>query len=92
MPDPRPPACRRPGGGSGAAGSGRSGGSSPCRSLMTWVVALASAGYSKLIQLVMTAFQAQSPAVLWWGPLGVIGLSCANAVGQYLQGDHRQPR
>ena len=52
---------------------------------MTGVVALASAGYSKLIQLVMTAFQAQSPAVLWWGPLGVIGLSCANAVGQYFK-------
>ena len=46
------------------------------------LVALASAGYSKLIQLVMTAFQAQSHAVLWWGPLGVIGLSCANAAGQ----------
>ena len=29
--------------------------------------------------------------MLWWGPLGVIGLSCANAVGQYCQGDHRQP-
>ena len=25
--------------------------------VMTWVVALASAGYSKLIQMVMTAFQ-----------------------------------
>ena len=53
--------------------------------MMTWVVALASAGYSKLIQLVMTAFQAQSPEVLWWGPLGVIGLSCANAAGQYFK-------
>lgn len=50
---------------------------------MTWVVALASAGYSKLIQLVMTAFQAHSEAVLWWGPLGVIGLTAANAAGQY---------
>ena len=29
---------------------------------MTAVVALASAGYSKLIQLVMAAFQSQSPA------------------------------
>ena len=52
---------------------------------MTWVVALASGGYSKLIQLVMTAFQNQSASVLWWGPLGVIGLSCANALGQYFK-------
>ncbi len=50
---------------------------------MTAVVAVASAGYSKLIQLVMTAFQNHSESVLWWGPLGVIGLSGANAVGQY---------
>jgi subfamily B ATP-binding cassette protein MsbA len=52
---------------------------------MTWVVALASAGYSKLIQLVMTAFQEHSASVLWWGPLGVIGLSAANAAGQYFK-------
>ena len=52
---------------------------------MTWVVALASAGYSKLIQLVMAAFQAHSPEVLWWGPLAVVGLSCANAAGQYFK-------
>jgi ATP-binding cassette, subfamily B, bacterial MsbA len=50
---------------------------------MTGVVALASAGYSKLIQLVMTAFQSGSPSVIWWGPLGVIGLSLANGLGQY---------
>ena len=23
--------------------------------------------------------------MLWWGPLGVIGLSCANALGQYFK-------
>ncbi len=50
---------------------------------MTGIVALASGGYSKLIQLVMAAFQQHTNSVLWWGPLGVIGLSCANAVGQY---------
>src|SRR4029079_13180013 len=42
-----------------------------------------SAGYSKLIQMVMSAFQTDSETVLWWGPLGVIVLSGANAVGQY---------
>ena len=52
---------------------------------MTGVVAVASAGYSKLIQLVMTAFQAQSESVLWWGPLGVIVLSSASALGQYFR-------
>ena len=52
---------------------------------MTMVVAVASAGYSKLIQLVMTAFQAGSSSVLWWGPLGVIVLSSANAFGQYFK-------
>jgi len=50
---------------------------------MTGVVATASAGYSKLIQMVMTAFQTHSETVLWWGPLGVVALSGANAVGQY---------
>jgi subfamily B ATP-binding cassette protein MsbA len=52
---------------------------------MTGIVALASAGYSKLIQLVMTAFQTGSPSVVWWGPLGVIGLSLANGIGQYVK-------
>ena len=52
---------------------------------MTAVVALASAGYSKLIQLVMTAYQQGTPSVIWWGPLGVIGLSCANGLGQYVK-------
>ena len=50
---------------------------------MTALVAVASAGYSKLIQMVMTAFQAGEPSVLWWGPLGVIALSGASAVGQF---------
>jgi subfamily B ATP-binding cassette protein MsbA len=51
--------------------------------LMTAVVALASGGYSKLIQMVMSAFQTHSETVLWWGPVGVIALSGANAIGQY---------
>lgn len=53
--------------------------------LMTLIVALASAGYSKLIQVVMTAFQAHSADVIWWGPAGVIALSAVNAVGQYFR-------
>ena len=50
---------------------------------MTAVVSLATAGYSKLIQLVMAAFQSGSSSVIWWGPLGVILLSTANGAGQY---------
>jgi subfamily B ATP-binding cassette protein MsbA len=52
---------------------------------MTAVVSVASAGYAKLIQLVMTAFEAGSATVIWWGPLGVICLSFASAVGQYFR-------
>ncbi len=52
---------------------------------MTGLVAVASAGYSKLIQMVMTAFQSGAEAVIWWGPAGVIGLSCASAIGQYFK-------
>ena len=52
---------------------------------MTLLVAAASGGYSKLIQLVMTAFQAGTPSVLWWGPLGVIALSSASAIGQFFK-------
>ncbi|MBB5223468.1 subfamily B ATP-binding cassette protein MsbA [Amaricoccus macauensis] len=52
---------------------------------MTGIVALASAGYSKLIQLVMTAFQGDTSGVAWWGPAGVIVLSAANGIGQYFR-------
>ena len=50
---------------------------------MTAVVAVASAGYAKLIQLVMSAYETGDPSVIWWGPLGVIVLSAVNAIGQY---------
>lgn len=53
--------------------------------LMTGIVAIASAGYSKLIQMVMAAFQSGSQSVVWWGPAGVIALSVANGVGQYFR-------
>ncbi len=52
---------------------------------MTGVVAVASAGYSKLIQMVMAAFQDGSPQVVWWGPVGVVVLSVANGLGQYFR-------
>lgn len=52
---------------------------------MTAIVAVASAGYSKLIQLVMSAFERGTPEVVWWGPLGVIALTAANGIGQYFR-------
>jgi ATP-binding cassette, subfamily B, bacterial MsbA len=52
---------------------------------MTAIVAVASAGYSKLIQLVMQAFEDGRSEVVWWGPAGVILLSFANAIGQYFK-------
>lgn len=52
---------------------------------MTLVVAVASAGYSKLIQLVMSAFEHGDHGVIWWGPLGVVVLSAANGAGQYFK-------
>jgi subfamily B ATP-binding cassette protein MsbA len=52
---------------------------------MTWLVALSSAGYAKLIQMVMAAFEAGRSDVMWWGPLGVVVLSSASAIGQYFR-------
>jgi len=50
---------------------------------MMLVVAFASGAYAKLIQAVMTALEAADPAVIWWGPAAVIGLTAASAIGQY---------
>jgi subfamily B ATP-binding cassette protein MsbA len=50
---------------------------------MAIVVAVASAGYSKLIQLVMAAFESEDLSVIWWGPLGVIALSFAKGMGEF---------
>ena len=58
---------------------------------MTWVVAAASAGYAKLIQLVMDGFAADASAVMVWGPLGVIALSCGERDRAVLPRDDRQP-
>ena len=52
---------------------------------LTAVVAVASAGYAKLIQLVMAAYEARDPWVMYWGPAGVIALTIVNAVGQYFK-------
>ncbi len=47
------------------------------------IVAIASAGYSKLIQLVMEAFEARAVSVMWWGPLGVMTLAVAKGGSEF---------
>lgn len=43
--------------------------------VMMIFVAFGSAGYSKLIQEVMHAFETGDYSVMWWGPLGVVALT-----------------
>ncbi|GLQ33882.1 ABC transporter permease [Amylibacter marinus] len=49
------------------------------------IVALASAGYAKFIQMVIEGFETASNSVIWWGPLGIIVLTLSKGVSQYLQ-------
>ncbi|WP_111429789.1 ABC transporter ATP-binding protein [Rhodobacteraceae bacterium DSL-40] len=51
--------------------------------LMTVLVSATTGAYSKVIQLVMAALERTDPAVIWWGPLTVLGLTSLSAVGQY---------
>ncbi len=51
--------------------------------LFAAVAAVAAAGYAKLIQLVMQAFETEDPSVIWWGPLGVIALSTAKGLSEF---------
>lgn len=53
--------------------------------LMMIIVAVASAGYSKMIQLVMDAFQTRDFSVIWWGPAGVIALTVIRGGADYLR-------
>lgn len=51
--------------------------------VMMVLVAVASAGYSKLIQMVMEAFQSGDFSVIWWGPLGVVALTTLKGLSDY---------
>ncbi len=51
--------------------------------VMMVIVAAASAGYTKLIQEVMNAFEDSDFAVIWWGPLGVVILTALKGVCDY---------
>ena len=49
------------------------------------IVALAAAGYAKFIQIIIAAFEVNSPTVIWWGPIGIIALSLMKGFSQYGQ-------
>lgn len=49
------------------------------------IIAVASAGYAKFMQHVMSAFESSQRNVVYWGPLGVILLTSIKGVSQYLQ-------
>lgn len=49
------------------------------------VNAVATAGYSKIIQLIISAYETADASVIYWGPIGIIGLSTTKAVSTYLR-------
>ena len=51
--------------------------------VMMVLVALASAGYTKLIQEVMNAYADSDFSVIWWGPLGVVALTAIKGIADY---------
>ena len=52
---------------------------------MTVVVAAANGAYAKLIQVVMTAFEAKEQGAVWWAPAAVLALTAVNSTAQYLR-------
>ncbi len=49
------------------------------------VNAVATAGYSKIIQLIIAAYETVDPSVIYWGPVGIIVLSGSKATSTYLR-------
>jgi len=47
------------------------------------VTALASAGYSKAIQMIITAYETADSTVMYWGPLGIILISMTKGFSTY---------
>ncbi|MEX0969362.1 MAG: ABC transporter ATP-binding protein [Paracoccaceae bacterium] len=48
------------------------------------ISAAASAGYAKIIQLIIAAFEVKSVSVIWWGPLLVLALTTSKGMGTWL--------
>ncbi len=53
--------------------------------LMMVVVAIASAAYSKLIQMVMHAFETKDYSVMWWGPVAVMVMTAIKGGADYFR-------
>ncbi len=49
------------------------------------VNAVASAGYSKAIQLIISAYESADSSVIWWGPIGIILISSIKGFSVYWQ-------
>ncbi|MBL1438183.1 MAG: ABC transporter ATP-binding protein [Rhodobacteraceae bacterium] len=49
-----------------------------------FIAALASAGYAKALQWVITAFETNEPSVIWWGPMLMIALTSSKGFGTWL--------
>ena len=49
------------------------------------LVALSSAGYAQFMQWVIAAFETSDPSVIYWAPLGVVGLTLTKGLSQYIQ-------
>jgi ATP-binding cassette, subfamily B, bacterial MsbA len=49
------------------------------------IEALASAGYSKLMQVVIAAYEDRRFDVIWWGPLSVIALTAVRGASEYVR-------
>lgn len=48
------------------------------------IVAVATAGYAKFMEWVITALQDTASGVIWWGPLGIVALTGTKGIASYL--------
>ena len=53
--------------------------------ILMFFVAVSAAGYAKFIQKIISAFETNSPSVIWWGPVGIISLAIIKGLCQYIQ-------
>ena len=53
--------------------------------ILMFFVAVSAAGYAKFIQKIISAFETDSPSVIWWGPVGIITLAVVKGLSQYIQ-------
>ena len=53
--------------------------------ILMFFVAVSAAGYAKFIQKIISAFETNSPSVIWWGPVGIITLAVVKGLSQYIQ-------